>query len=68
MRTPKQDLEERIDVLHVLHHSVILMENEELYQKLLRFKSDNVQWVLNMVLDTFDRLEEALDMEYDSSF
>ena len=59
-----QDIEQRLDILNVLMRSVIHMENTELSKNLSRYKSDNVQWVLNMIADTFDQLQDSLDLEY----
>ncbi len=62
--TTEQDLEERMDILEILNRSVIHQENEEISRRLGAFRSDNVQWLLNMLSYTFDQLQDALDLEY----
>jgi hypothetical protein len=64
MMTTEQDLEERMDILEILNRSVIHQENEEISRRLGAFRSDNVQWLLNMLSYTFDQLQDALDLEY----
>lgn len=59
-----QDIEQRLDILNVLMRSVIHLENAELSKNLSKYRSDNVQWVLNMIADTFDQLQDSLDLEY----
>jgi len=59
-----QDIEQRLDILNVLMRSVINLENAELSKNLSNYRSDNVQWVLNMIADTFDQLQDSLDLEY----
>ncbi len=59
-----QDLEQRLDILNVLIRSVIHLENLELSKGLSSYKSDNVQWVLNMIAEVFDQLQDSLDLEY----
>jgi hypothetical protein len=59
-----QDIEQRLDILNVLMRSVIHLENAELSKNLSNYRSDNVQWVLNMIADTFDQLQDSLDLEY----
>lgn len=58
------DVEERLNVLEVINRSVIHQENDEIVKRLGNFRSDNVQWVLNMLSYTFDQLQDALDFEY----
>lgn len=64
MMTNEFDVEQRLDVLEILNRSVIHQENDEIAKRLGAFKSDNVQWVLNMLSYTFDQLQDALDLEY----
>jgi len=64
MKITEEDLEERMNALEILERSVIRQENDELAKRLSCFKSDNVQWLLNMLSYTFDQLQDALDLEY----
>jgi hypothetical protein len=59
-----QDIEQRLDILNVLIRSVIHLENAELSKNLSNYRSDNVQWVLNMIAEVFDQLQDSLDLEY----
>lgn len=56
-------IEQRLDVLEILTRSVIHQENEELCEKLSRFRGDDVQWVLNEVATLFAGLQDSLDLE-----
>jgi hypothetical protein len=58
------DIEQRLDILNILIRSVIHLENPELAKNLSSYRSDNVQWVLNMIAETFDQLQDSLDLEY----
>jgi hypothetical protein len=61
------DIEQRLDILNVLIRSVIHLENTELSKNLSSYRADNVQWVLNMIAETFDQLQDSLDLEYYSN-
>jgi len=61
------DIEQRLDILNVLMRSVIHLENVELSKNLSSYRADNVQWVLNMIAETFDQLQDSLDLEYYSN-
>jgi hypothetical protein len=61
------DIEQRLDILNVLMRSVIHLENAELSKNLSSYRADNVQWVLNMIAETFDQLQDSLDLEYYSN-
>jgi hypothetical protein len=55
--------EKKLDILEVLIRSVIFQENEEISKKLSRYRSDDVQWVLNMLSDMFEQLQDSLELE-----
>jgi hypothetical protein len=55
--------ENKLDILEVLIRSVIFQENEEISKKLSRYRSDDVQWVLNMLADMFEQLQDSLELE-----
>jgi hypothetical protein len=55
--------ENKLDILEVLTRSVIFQENEEISKKLSRYRSDDVQWVLNMLADMFEQLQDSLELE-----
>jgi hypothetical protein len=52
-----------LDILEVIYDNVILLENNELTEKLKKFKSDDVQWVLNALTPTFEDMRDCLEME-----
>jgi hypothetical protein len=56
-------VEKKLDILEVLTRSVIFQENEEISKKLSRYRSDDVQWVLNMLADMFEQLQDSLELE-----
>ena len=58
-----KDLQERLDVLEVIYKNVIELNNNELSDRLMSYRSDNVQWVLNMLEESFRQLLEALETE-----
>jgi hypothetical protein len=55
--------EKKLDILEILTRSVIFQENEEISKKLSRYRSDDVQWVLNMLADMFEQLQDSLELE-----
>ena len=58
-----KDLQERLDALEVIYKNVIELDNDALSDRLMRYRSDNVQWVLNMLEESFRELLEALETE-----
>ena len=58
-----KDLQERLDALEVIYKNVIELDNNVLSDRLMRYRSDNVQWVLNMLEESFRQLLEALETE-----
>jgi hypothetical protein len=56
-------VENKLDILEVLTRSVIFQENEEISKKLSKYRSDDVQWVLNMLADMFEQLQDSLELE-----
>lgn len=59
----RHTLEQRIDILQVLEEQVVFLKNEELAMALNSFKSENVNWILNMVQDMLGQVQDALDLE-----
>jgi hypothetical protein len=57
------NVEKKLDILEVLTRSVIFQENEEISKQLSRYRSDDVQWVLNMLADMFEQLQDSLELE-----
>ena len=57
------NVEKKLDILEVLTRSVIFQENEEISKRLSRYRSDDVQWVLNMLADMFEQLQDSLELE-----
>jgi hypothetical protein len=58
-----KDLQERLDVLEIIYKNVIELNNNELSNQLMSYRSDNVQWILNMLEESFRQLLEALETE-----
>jgi hypothetical protein len=58
-----KDLQERLDTLEIIYENVIELNNNELSDRLMSYRSDNVQWVLNMLEEPFRQLLEALETE-----
>jgi hypothetical protein len=56
-------VEKKLDILEVLIRSVIFQENEEISKQLSRYRTDDVQWVLNMLADMFEQLQDSLELE-----
>jgi hypothetical protein len=56
-------LEQRIDILRILEDQVVFLKNEELAGSLTGFKSENVNWILNMLQDMLGQVQDALDLE-----
>ena len=57
------DVEKKLEILEVLTRSVIFQENEEISKRLSKYRSDDVQWVLNMLADMFEQLQDSLELE-----
>ncbi len=55
--------EKKLDILEILTRSVIFQENEEISKQLSRYRTDDVQWVLNMVSNMFEQLQDSLELE-----
>ena len=58
-----KDLQERLDALEIIYENVIELNNNELSNRLMSYRSDNVQWILNMLEEPFRQLLEALETE-----
>jgi hypothetical protein len=56
-------VEKKLDILEVLTRSVIFQENDEIAKQLSRYRSDDVQWILNMLADMFEQLQDSLELE-----
>lgn len=59
----RNDLDQRIDILQIFENQIVFLENRELSNSLAKFKTDNIQWVLNHVHDLLAEMQEVLDME-----
>ena len=59
----RNTLEQRMDILEILEKQIVFLENQELSSALSRFKSENTQWVLNMLQDMLGQMQDALDLE-----
>jgi hypothetical protein len=57
------NVEKKLDILEVLTRSVIFQENEEISKRLSQYRSDDVQWVLNVLADMFEQLQDSLELE-----
>jgi hypothetical protein len=57
-----QDIDQRITILELLYDEVMLLQNNELSDKLAKFKVDNVQWIFNALEGTVSDLQVALEM------
>ena len=57
------NVEKKLDILEVLTRSVVFQENEEISKRLSQYRSDDVQWVLNMLADMFEQLQDSLELE-----
>ena len=57
------NVEKKLDILEVLTRSVIFQENEEISKRLSQYRSDDVQWVLNILADMFEQLQDSLELE-----
>ena len=47
----------------IIYENVIDLDNNELSDKLMCYRSDNIQWVLNMLEEPFRQILEALETE-----
>ena len=63
MKNGQMNVEKKLDILEVLTRSVIFQENEEISKRLSQYRSDDVQWVLNMLADMFEQLQDSLELE-----
>lgn len=52
-----------LDILEIIYEDVICLEADALAKKLSRFRSEEVQWVLNMLKPTFEELRDSLELE-----
>jgi hypothetical protein len=63
MKNGQMNVEKKLDILEVLTRSVVFQENEEISKRLSQYRSDDVQWVLNMLADMFEQLQDSLELE-----
>lgn len=63
MKTDLYDIQQRLDILTILYKDVLSLENETLGNKLLAYKTDNVQWVLTALHPAFQELDYVLEAE-----
>jgi hypothetical protein len=63
MENGQMNVEKKLDILEVLTRSVVFQENEEISKRLSQYRSDDVQWVLNMLADMFEQLQDSLELE-----
>lgn len=59
----RANLEQRIDILQILEDQVVFLKNEELAASLTGFRTENVNWILNMIQDMLGQVQDALDLE-----
>jgi len=52
-----------LDILEILYDDVICLEDDTLATKLARFRSEEVQWVLNMIKPRLEELRDSLELE-----
>jgi hypothetical protein len=52
-----------MDILEILEKQIVFLENQELSFTLASFRSENTQWVLNMIQDMLSQVQDALDSE-----
>ena len=58
-----KNIQQKIDVLGILYKDVLMLENEELSKKLMVFDTENVQWVINALHQSFQELDYVLELE-----
>jgi protein gp37 len=63
MSMDRTNLEQRIDILQILEDQVVFLKNEELAGSLIGFRTENVNWILNMLQDMLGQMQDALDLE-----
>lgn len=65
MEVSELDLEQRLDIVEQIFRSVIGQESPELVSQLSRYKTENVQWVLNQIAEPIGSLHDDLEIAYD---
>lgn len=68
MKITSRDINQRLEILQIITDTVIHQKNEQLTGQLVHYQSDNVQWVLNMVKETLEEIEGALEMQDYSNY
>ena len=63
MKPTSLDVDQRLRMLQIITDTVVHQNNPLLMAELSRFKSDNVQWTLNMINEMIQQLQDALEMQ-----
>jgi hypothetical protein len=62
-KTSAFDLNERLEILEKIYIDVIDLNNKELSSQLIRYRSGNIQWVLDKLDNTFCEIRDVLELE-----
>ena len=57
------NIQQKIDIMGILYSDVLMLENEELSKKLSSFRTENLQWVINALHQSFQELDYVLELE-----
>ena len=63
MNQELKNVQQKIKIVDLLYKDVLMLENEELSRKLGVFRSENTQWVLNILHQTLQELDYVLELE-----
>jgi hypothetical protein len=63
MKPDAHDIDQRLKILQVITKTVVHQENDLLVSALSTYRTDNVQWVLNIIQELFNEFQGALELQ-----
>jgi hypothetical protein len=63
MKPDAHDIDQRLKILQVITKTVVHQENDLLVSALSTYRTDNVQWVLNIIQELFNEFQDALELQ-----
>ena len=63
MKPDAHDIDQRLKILQVITKTVVHQENNLLVSALSTYRTDNVQWVLNIIQELFNEFQDALELQ-----
>lgn len=63
MKPDARDIDQRLKILQVITKAVVHQENDLLVSALSTYRTNNVQWVLNIIQELLNEFQDALELQ-----